>query len=244
MDMRRLVILSFGVKFLISSFFIAFLWMHHLISQSLFSRTASFNRIHNELKEGADVNARSKSVFERLSGLTPLMQAASWGDLRRVRLLLKFGADVNLRAENRQGDMALHMAVRNAQAGNFYNVMKILELLLDKSNVNKKNNYGDTPLHAALDIIMENKRKKVVDLLIKHKADINAQNDNGNTHMHLAVQRILTYYVTWFLKKYGSCVNPNLKNKDEYTILSLAKRYGYYSLTRAVKEGLFSVKAR
>ena len=79
---------------------------------------------------------------------------------------------------------------------------------------------------------------------MKHNVDVNAQNDNGNTHLHLAVQRILTKYIPWFLKKYGAHVNPNLKNKDGFTILELAKRYGYYTLTQAVEQGLKYVKSR
>jgi len=243
MDMRRLVALSFGVKFIIVGFFIALFGVHYLFSQALFNRTARLDAVKSELERGADINARSKSTYEKLSGLTPLMQAVSWNDLPRVRLLLspKYGAGVNLRADNRQGDTALIMAVRVPAYSekDKQNKIAIINMLLDRAaDVNGKNNFGDSPFIATLDVAELELRKKVSKILIAHGADVNTQNNNGNTNLHIAIQRGFAPWVEWFLKNYGSRLNLNLENKDGYTIEELAERLKNIPVKRAVENGL------
>ncbi|TET06576.1 ankyrin repeat domain-containing protein [Candidatus Dependentiae bacterium] len=242
MNMKKLVLLSFRIKFLIAAFFVGLLCVHYLLCQALFQRTASLGAVRTELQKGANVNARTKSVYDELNGLTPLIQAATWGDLDRVKLLLEYKADVNLRAKNKRGDTALHMAIRNSPYGDFNKVLQIIQLLLDnKANVNAKNNYGDTPLHATLDAYQEDiqdRVQKIVRLIIERGAEINAQNDNGNTHLHLAVFRGYGTWIEWFLKKYGTRINLDLVNKKHYTIESLANRLGNTDVIEAIKKGL------
>lgn len=245
--MRRLIVLSFGMKFLIAGFFIALLWMHYLISQALFQRTASLDAVRSELDRGAYVNARTKSVYEKLAGLTPLMEAVSWNDLPRVELLLepKYKADVNLRSLNEQGDAALHMAIRSPSFGGVDKEknLEIIKLLLKRgADVNAKNNYGDTPFIATLDVAELDHRKKVAEILIANGADLSAQNRNGNTNLHIAIQRGYSPWIEWLLKKYGSRINLNLTNKDGYTIELLAKRLKNQPVERAVEAGIKSIR--
>jgi ankyrin len=118
------------------------------------------------LERGADVSARSnfvtaangrgfegrtpaapkngQAVEEFASGwLTPLMFAAREGDLESARLLVAAGADVNAVAAD--GKDALGLAVFN---GNY----DLASFLVDsKSNVNKADTQGFTPLFWAVD---------------------------------------------------------------------------------------------
>jgi len=243
MDMRRLVALSLGVKFIIAGFFIALFGVHYLFSQALFNRTARLDSVKGALERGADINARSKSTYEKLSGLTPLMKAATWNDLPRVRLLLdpKYKADINLRADNRQGDTALIMAVRVPAYSkkDKQNKIGIINMLLERAaDVNGKNNFGDSPFIATLDVAELELRKDVAKILIDRGASIDAQNNNGNTNLHIAIQRGFAPWVEWFLKNYGSRINLNLKNNDGYTIEELALRLKNIPVKRAVENGL------
>jgi len=276
MNMKRLVLLSFCTKFCIAVFFIALVWVHYLISQALFQREATFNTVARELEEGANVNAcTTGSVFGELNGLTPLMRAVMWCNLDRVKLLLKYKADVNLQAKavpgdpvNRAGNTALHMAVKGANVPyDFDNAIAIIkELLAAGANPNAKNNYGETPLYTTLDIegfiydkddnplkdeegdpIRNARRREVAELLIESGSDINAQANDGNTHLHYALYRGMWPWVIWFMKTYGSQINPKLKGKEEfsgkeYTIEELANRLRAQaerdSLIDAVEKGL------
>jgi uncharacterized protein len=118
------------------------------------------------VEHGADVSARSnfvaaangrgfegrtpsapktgQAVEEFASGwLTPLMFAAREGDLESTRLLVAAGADVNAIAAD--GKDALGLAIFN---GNY----DVASLLIDhKSNVNKADTQGFTPLFWAVD---------------------------------------------------------------------------------------------
>lgn len=290
MDMRRLVLLSFGAKFIIAVFFLALVWAHYIFSKAIFQRTARLSVIEQEIKENPSVvNNRIESVDDTLNGLTPLMLAATWGDVDRVKVLLKSNATVNLTAANKTGDTALHMAVRNGNYGDFYNVLAIIKALLDAgADVNIKNNFGDTPLHTALDIqprlvsseideilgqfteknskatsdyfreifsniaqpseapnrIETGRRKAVVDYLIKRGASINAQNNNGNTILHIAVDRDYWPFVQWFAYHYWDRINPDLKNKNDYTVVELAKARKYQTTIQPVEGAMDYVRAK
>jgi len=248
MNMKRLFILSFGMKCIIAVFFMGLLGMHYLVSKALFNRTASLDSVRIELDRGANANARSKSSFEKLKGLTPLMEAVSWNDLNRVKLLLKpqYKANVSLHALNEQGDTALIMAVRSPVFGKNEQQKKfeIIELLLQKgASLDAKNNFGDSPFIVVLDVSELDVRKKIAQILINAGADINTQNRNGDTNMHIAVQRGYSPWIVWFLTNYGNRLNLNLKNNDGYTIKELALRLKNETVMRAVNAGIASIKA-
>ena len=92
----------------------------------------------------ADGAERKQKVEEFASGwLTPLMFAAREGDLASARLLVAAGADVNAIAGD--GKDALGLAIFN---GNY----DLASFLVDsKSNVNKADTQGFTPLFWAVD---------------------------------------------------------------------------------------------
>jgi ankyrin repeat protein len=114
------------------------------------------------LNAGAEVNATNKA------GATALMRAAT--DEQQVRLLVNRGADVKARSQ--LGNAVLILAARP------YGSTRTVKLLLDHgADVNATNNYGATPLMAAVaaeDI-------ETVRLLLDRGADVNAKpNMNGD----------------------------------------------------------------
>jgi len=154
------------------------------------------------LDSGAEVNQyKSKdqaSQFEIFGFKTPLMQAASNGNVRIVELLLEYGADINA------SDYYSSTALNEAAIKGRYDVA---EMLVNKdANVNTHQNLGDTPLLRSIysisttimDVNSELKKqnksltdaetqairddyKKITVLLIKAGADINLGCDRQRT---------------------------------------------------------------
>ena len=92
--------------------------------------------IQKHLAGGKHLNAP-----EQVSGNTPLMLAATFGNRDAASLLIQAGADLEIR--NKSGGTALHQACFFAQP-------EIVELLLDAgADPNSANAYGVTPLELA-----------------------------------------------------------------------------------------------
>jgi ankyrin repeat protein len=102
------------------------------------------------LKHGADPNSTV------LGNITPLMNAASWGQSDTVALLLRHGARVDLR--NAEGSTALHYAAqshgvitdygrRELTADELRNCLETIRLLIAAgADLQARNNQGRTPL--------------------------------------------------------------------------------------------------
>ena len=98
-----------------------------------------------------------------------LFDAASAGDLAKVKALIAARADVN--AKNNVGDTALMMA------SGFGHLEVVQALLAAKADMNAKRNDGDTALMFA----SGNGRLEVVRALLAAGADVNAKSRHGNT---------------------------------------------------------------
>lgn len=112
-------------------------------------------------------------------------------------LLNKFGNNINEEVNEVTGDTLLHIASDRA-----YDVGIIRALIKYGADVNKRNKFGETPLHNAIrrDFIDEG-RMDVVWELISKNGDTNAPNNAGVTPFHLAlklgdlvVAKILWYF--------------------------------------------------
>lgn len=105
--------------------------------------------------------------------MTELHDAASNGDIAKVRQLLSEGVDVNIR-QSIVEHTPLHLAAAEGH-------IEVVEFLLEKgANVKVKNHGEYTPLHlAAL-----HGRKNVVKLLIESGSDVNARDDNNDTPLN------------------------------------------------------------
>jgi ankyrin repeat protein len=176
--------------------------------------------VEHLLKKGANPNAVRfliKGEGKEYLGLTALSNAALFGNVKIVRLLLNYGADPNLKTD--RSDRPLHRAVGSAHKSCY----KIVRLLLNrKADPNARRCGGQTPLMCLVeDILVKTKyyrsyvkkrvnvaarrtfrdiacRLQILKLLVDHGADINAQDDDGNTILHTAAS-------------FGFRKSPNLK---------------------------------
>lgn len=99
---------------------------------------------------------------------------------------------------------------------------KVKYLIKNKENLNKTDEYMETPLHLAV----RRGYESVVSLLISHGADLNRQNQKGLTPLGLAV-RWGTKKILSLLMEAGADVT--LKDNNGYTPLILAADLGYTS---------------
>jgi hypothetical protein len=97
--------------------------------------TGNIDAIKKHLETGADVDTK-----EPTGGSTPLLVAATFGQVEVANFLIEKGANVN--AGSNDGATALHGAA-------FFCHTEIVKLLLDKgAEVNPKNIRGETPLYS------------------------------------------------------------------------------------------------
>ena len=109
---------------------------------------------------------------------TPLMTAASNGNLAEARRLINNGADVNEQDAN--GTTALMDAV---YGGNIH-IVKALLKAGAKASINLQNNqHGNTALIKAVDY----RRRSIARELLKAGADTHIRNNQGYTAVHMAL---------------------------------------------------------
>lgn len=105
----------------------------------------------------------------------PLTEAAFYGDLKIIALLLQYGAKVN--AEGILGEDALDSAV-------FHSGKEAMALLIAHgADVKHKDQFGRTALHVAA---QEGDPDKIA-LLLAHGADVNARDEDGRTPLSMAL---------------------------------------------------------
>ena len=116
----------------------------------------------------ADVN-----VCDNDNYWTPLMQACSNSDVKKVVMLIENGAKVDL--QDVDGNTALHHAVLNSHDSHEYTPEICLALLTAKASIHLCNSQGWTPLLLA----SENCIKSAVEILIKHPEVTKEQRANA-----------------------------------------------------------------
>lgn len=205
---------------------------------------------------GANVNT------VMIKGATPLMMAAAMGKLEAVNVLIDAGADVNAAVVDGSTAASLasslgHLDVidRLTRAGaSISNGVLLMDassrgdidlvnrLIDDGTDVNVKNNGGETPLLFA----SEKGRLDVMKALVRAGADVNVKNGDGNTPLLLlgnketyeAEDEILD--VTTILIKAGADVNA--RNKLGSTAVMEAT-YGLTTVLRVLIEAGADVNA-
>ncbi len=145
-----------------------------------------------------------------------------------IQLLLSH-KDINVNLQNNEGKTPLHNVIHNSGD------LRILNLLLPKSDVNIQDKEGNTVLHIIIPKIWNNMYKydikTIFNTLINvDGVNVNIQNKDGWTPLHFSIsssfynQRNDTFIVDKLLAVPG--INPNLQNKHGQTPLySLVNSY-------------------
>ena len=136
------------------------------------STAAHIECIEILIKSGADVNTIYSNPYGES---TPLQVAAKNSTPEAASLLIKAGADVNM------GTMHSFPLYSATQTGRY----KMAKVLTDAgADVNKRNTYGETPLHASLRFFYQG----CFNLMMKLGADVNISSDNGVTPLMRAAR--------------------------------------------------------
>lgn len=184
------------------------------------------------LKHGANVNSVDQN------GWTALHFAAAIGHIPVVRELLQHEAEINTLTP--EGSTALHLAIQpgyhritelfleeRAGTKEFQllsgvprspDIEMVRELLNNGADINAKDNYGFTPLHAAVAIAWEG-QEKFKELLSRDDIDVNIPDKDGWTALHWAVHLQKADMVNELL---AAGANVNLQNADGWTPLHIA----------------------
>jgi len=161
----------------------------------MISQTDGITVVKMLLDEGANPNMQlfyrpAKARGGPLSrGTTPLIRAASNGDVELMKMLLEFGAQADLS----QADLQTPVSALAGARGNRGRLLEGLELLLEAGvDVNVmsvphhlQRAFGGTPLHYAV----KARNTNMVEALVNAGADINAKDVDGLTALDYAESR-------------------------------------------------------
>lgn len=169
-------------------------------NETLVYKAASYG--HKELVEllllkcGADINIKSSEC-----GMTPLHNAAFWGNADAVEVLIKHGADIESREDDSMMDEdeidEKTPLIRATARGNY----DIVKLLLEHcAQVDSKDKHGDTALDWAISAGYDD----IATLLIGHGAAI----DGNNSPLLQALNADAHYLAALLLDRGGTIPAP------------------------------------
>ncbi len=151
-----------------------------------FSAIAGHEKITKFLLE----NNASTNVQDS-SGATPLHEAVRYGNTNIAKMLLDSGANIN--AKDNLGKTPILIAMPAQKRDELYTL-----LISYKSDVTKKDTYGDTVLHIAT---LTNVPTSILEKLTSAGADINARNKDGITPFSLAIEIGNKEHIEFYAKK-------------------------------------------
>ena len=122
-------------------------------------------------------------------GLAPIHITAKEGGTEMCRLLLELGANAD--TKDSEGRTALHWCVESGREG----TIGCMEVLFGhNSNVDEKNNKGETPLLVAANCEKLGpyacRRKALVKLLLTHHAHMNIKSGKGESALELIAKKV------------------------------------------------------
>ena len=197
-----------------------------------------FQTARHLLRNGAHVDVRGGTLV-----FTPLHEAAWYGDLDMVQVLLDYNADANARSLNKytpihkvsEGSQFLDVPHHSPQM-----LGDVARLLLEHgADVNAQANSGITPLHMAA----EYGQVEVVRVFLEHGANVDLEDNEGATPLHTGSDGpetipLVTSYkkpeVVRMLLKHGA--NVGAKDNKGRTPLHVAAQRGHVEVVRALLE--------
>ena len=183
------------------------------------------------LDGGGRVDERFECTFAcgtRVSGVTLLMLAMTYGHAELAEALLRRGADVSLQSSN--GGTALSLAALNGRE-------KMVELALRHGvEVDQKKSNGVTALMDAA----YRGHERIVDTLIRHGAEIDMQANKDDTALMAAA---LGNHPAVVLRLLLAGADMTLRSSGGRTALQYAKEKGHGECVEAVRTHLGEVTA-
>ena len=187
------------------------------------------------IENGANVNLMTNN------GVTPLHLAASIGSKEIIKLLLDAGADIN--ATDNAGQSVMIYAIRSGKtdtvrllkeygaddtlsddngrtAIDYVNITGMAQLVDDVMDVNKRDSYGNTPLHQSC---YNGHSEMVKRMLQQEDIEVDAINDKGETPLYIAIRED-NLYIAELLLNAGA--DPNRICKDGDFLIHIAARHG------------------
>lgn len=132
---------------------------------------------HNAIAEYLLGNGADTSVQDS-AGSTPLHEAIRYGNIDVTKLLLASNANVN--AEDTLGKTPIMLTMPKDKIKDSYET-----LIKYKADLHQKDKFGDTVLHTATMLQVED---EILLMLTENGADINARNKEGVTPLLIAIQ--------------------------------------------------------
>lgn len=177
------------------------------------AENGELTRVRTLLKQGGDLNARSKS------GHTALMLAANAGHLEVVKALLNAKADANIRAYTSHAGEFLTLTFAMNRCNKDW--LKIFDAMIAAgAEVNPKEVFSSSPLMYAI----TRYDPVLVKTLIERGADVDLKNERGTTPLMTAVMsRGSTVEIVKLLLAAGA--DTDAHNNDGETALSMLHVY-------------------
>jgi ankyrin repeat protein len=139
------------------------------------ARESQIDVVEALVARGAELDARGKDYWQA----TPLILAVDRELPEIALLLIKRGADVDTYVDRSRRSALMHAA------GN--GMTEVLRTLLEKGvDINRRNESGDTALHAAARRAKGPRYSEIAEALLAAGAEVNARNDRGETPLMLA----------------------------------------------------------
>jgi serine/threonine protein kinase len=160
---------------------------------------------------------------------TPLFLAVRQRKIAAAKQLLTLGA--NPQAKSSSGANMFHAlawddrSARNNSSGTMPNQVyrDLFQLLLDHQiDINESNNYGERPIHTAI----QSYNPSILQLLIERGADIHARTKAGRTPLMVAIEKANTSAINLLLAK-GARVNDR-DNEGLTSSILLVQRSNWY----------------
>lgn len=163
--------------------------------------------VYKILTDNQNINV---NVSDEL-GLTPIIIACKFNNIRMAKLLLDRGAIVNVKSKG--GEMPIFVACKRKNK-------LLVRYLLEKDNniINLQDEYGRTPLMIAVD----DNNMDMIRCLMKYNPDCDIQDNRGRSPLMVACQNKNTYLTGLFLN--GEDVFPKYSIADTLKIREKSQR--------------------